>query len=113
MNYDYYATFYTAITGIEVTTEELLKKAEKVWNQTRCFWFREVPGFGRNWDMPPKRWTEPMDKGPTKGQTLKMKDYNKLLDKYYELRGWNSNGKPMPKKLKELKLEFVLTAMNY
>ncbi|MHA1376985.1 MAG: aldehyde ferredoxin oxidoreductase family protein [Candidatus Helarchaeota archaeon] len=113
MNYDYYAKFYTAITGIEITTEELLKKAEKVWNLTRCFWFREVSGFGRSWDLPPKRWTEPMDKGPTKGQALKMEDYNKLLDTYYELRGWDSNGKPRPEKIKELKLDFVLTALDF
>ncbi len=113
MNYDYYAKFYTAITGIKTTTEELLQKAEKVWNLTRCFWFKEVPGFGRNWDLPPKRWTEPMYEGPTKGQALKMEDYEKLLDKYYELRGWDSNGKPKPEKLKELKLDFVLKAIGY
>ncbi len=112
LDYDYYAKFYTAITGIETTTTELLKKSEKVWNLTRCFWFREVPGFDRSWDLPPKRWTNPMDKGPTKGQTLKMKDYNELLDKYYELRGWDANGKPTKEKLKELKLEFVIRELK-
>jgi len=113
MDYDYYAKFYTAITGIEMTTNELLKKAEKVWNLTRCFWFREVPGFGRGWDLPPKRWTQPMDKGPTKGKSLKINDYKKLLDKYYELRGWDSEGRPTQEKLKELKLDFVLKDLRF
>ncbi|MHA1799039.1 MAG: aldehyde ferredoxin oxidoreductase family protein [Candidatus Helarchaeota archaeon] len=107
MDYDLYAQFYSAVTGIETSTEQLLISSERVWNLTRCFWIRENQDFNRSWDIPPKRWTEPFDKGPIKGKAMTMNDYNKLLDEYYALRGWDSNGIPTKEKLKSLDLNFV------
>jgi aldehyde:ferredoxin oxidoreductase len=112
MDFDLYAQFYTAVTGIKTSTEDLLTSAERVWNLTRCFWIRENPGFDRTWDLPPKRWTQPFNEGPIKGQALTYEDYNKLLDEYYRLRGWDSNGIPTENKLKELKLDFVLKELK-
>ncbi|NHI92543.1 MAG: aldehyde ferredoxin oxidoreductase, partial [Candidatus Lokiarchaeota archaeon] len=107
MDYDLYAQFYSLVTGIEATTNDLLLSSERVWNLTRCFWIRENPGFDRSWDLPPKRWTEPFDDGPIKGKALSYEDYNKLLDEYYELRGWDLKGIPTKEKLKELNLDFI------
>lgn len=112
MNFDYYAKFYEAITGIQASTEDLLKSSERVWNLTRCFWIREHPDFDRSWDLPPKRWTKPMTKGPIKGQSLTLENYNYLLNDYYSLRGWDANGHPTKSKIKELGLEFVLKELD-
>ena len=107
MDYDLYAKFYSFITGLEVTTNDLLKSSERVWNLTRCFWIRENPGFDRSWDIPPKRWMEPFDDGPIKGKVMSLDQYNQLLDDYYSLRGWDLRGIPTKEKLKELDLNFV------
>lgn len=109
MNYDYYAKFYNAITGDPKSTEDLLRISERVWNLTRCFWIREKPDFGRKDDLPPKRWMTPfkVENDPAKGQHLTERDVNRLLERYYELRGWDSNGRPTRRKLEELGLSDV------
>jgi aldehyde:ferredoxin oxidoreductase len=94
-----------AITGLDRSWGDLLKISERVWNLTRAFWAREVPGFGREWDYPPPRtWKEPVSSGPTKGKFVSRQDVERLLDLYYAQRGWDQEGIPTPEKLEELGL---------
>lgn len=89
-----------------------MKISERIWNLTRLFWFREVPGFGRAWDMPPARfYKEPVVSGPTKGKVMALEDVERLLDMYYEQRGWDANGWPTPQKLEELGLSEFAAAV--
>jgi aldehyde:ferredoxin oxidoreductase len=108
MPLDYYAPAMKAITGLDRSWEDLTHVAERVWNLTRAFWVREQPGFGRKWDYPPVRWyTEPTPTGPSKGKLVSKENVDKLLDMYYEQRGWDQNGIPTREKLDELGLGFV------
>jgi aldehyde:ferredoxin oxidoreductase len=69
---------------------------------------REVEGFGREWDYPPPRWyTDPVQTGPTKGKLVTKEDVDRLLDMYYEQRGWSDNGIPTRQKLDQLGLKLV------
>jgi len=80
-----------------------------VWNLTRLYWVREVPGFGRQWDYPPPRfYKHPATTGPTQGQFTPWEDVQKLLDIYYEQRGWDANGIPTKEKLEELGLKDIV-----
>lgn len=65
-----------------------------------------MAGFTAEDDTLPKRFLEePMPEGPTKGHVCKLAE---MLPEYYELRGWDSEGKPTEAKLRELGLlEFV------
>jgi len=106
LNLEYYAKIYSAVTGWETTLNDLLKCAERAWNQNRLFAIREIPDFGRKYDYPPARWMEePAISGPTKGRLIPKEDVDKLLDFYYEVRGWDKYGRPTPEKIKELELE--------
>ncbi len=108
MPLEYYAPAMKAITGLDRSWEDLLLIAERVWNLTRSFWVREVEGFGREWDYPPPRWyTDPVPTGPTKGKFVTRDDVEKLLDMYYDQRGWDRNGIPIREKLEEMGLDFV------
>ncbi len=85
--------------------EDLLHISERIWNLTRLYWVREVEGFGREWDAPPARFTKfPAESGPTKGQRTTWEEAQKLLDMYYERRGWDSRGIPTRQKLEALGL---------
>ena len=105
LSLNYYPQFLAAANGINITWDELMKASERVWNLTRLFLVREHEGFGRHFDYPPARvYEEGVQNGPTQGSRIKKEDVDKLLDEYYQLRGWDKNGKPTSQKLKELGL---------
>jgi len=98
--------FYTAlslVTGWEIDFNEFMKIGERVWNIIRMFNVRE--GVTRKDDTVPRRFMEePLPSGPVKGHRLTLEDFNKMLDEYYKLRGWDEEGKPTKEKLRELGL---------
>jgi aldehyde:ferredoxin oxidoreductase len=100
-----YVPALEAITGAHRTWQDLEQVGERIWNLTRLYWAREQDGFGRAWDMPaPRFYKEPPQTGATAGQITKIEDVNKLLDMYYEQRGWTSNGLPTQATLDRLGL---------
>ena len=106
---DLYVPALEGITGIRRAWEDLEKVGERIWNLTRLYWMRENEGFGREWDMPsPRFYEEPPLSGATKDQITSLEDVNKLLDMYYEQRGWDENGLPKPETLESLGLQTVL-----
>jgi aldehyde:ferredoxin oxidoreductase len=101
----YYAPALQALTGVERSWDDLLHISERVWNLTRLYWAREKPGFGRADDAPPSRFvSEPVTYGPTKGQFTSAETMQKMLDYYYEQRGWDANGLPTRETLERLGL---------
>ena len=113
---DYYPQLMKAINGMDFTFDEMLKASERVWNLTRLFLIREYDyakdkstfggkEFGRHVDYPPARWyEEKVTTGPTQGSVISKENVEKMLDEYYQNRGWDKNGRPLPAKLKELGL---------
>jgi aldehyde:ferredoxin oxidoreductase len=104
--------FYNAITGFDLTPEDLILAAERTWNLLKLINAKE--GFNRKDDKFPSEWFRPLKFGDA---YLEFKDFyggtlitseiaKQLLDDYYDERGWNQiTGLPEPEKLKELKLE--------
>jgi len=63
---------------------------------TRIFNVRE--GFSRKDDYMSELLTKPLEgEGPAKGRSIRKEDFDKMLDEYYRLRGWDKDG--MPKKV--------------
>ena len=82
------------------TTEELEKIGERIWNMEREF--NNAAGFTAKDDNLPKRLlTEPANSGPAKG---KVNELAKMLPKYYEVRGWDTEGRPTAKTKERLSL---------
>ncbi len=95
-----WARMLSAITGIEIEGEDLVNIGERIFNLERLFNIRE--GFDRKDDTLPRRLLEePIPSGPSKGKVVELE---KMLDEYYEYRGWDENGIPYDWKLKELGL---------
>ncbi|MCD6468773.1 MAG: aldehyde ferredoxin oxidoreductase family protein [Thermoplasmata archaeon] len=90
-------------TGFKYTPENYLLAGERIWNLIRLFNVRE--GVTRKDDNLPKRVFEPMKGGATDGVKLTEKMFNDMVDEYYELRGWDSNGIPTDDTLKRLDLQ--------
>ena len=79
-----------AAIGEQYTTEELEKVGERIWNLEREF--NNAAGFTAKDDSLPKRLlTEPAKTGPAKGKVSMLAQ---MLPKYYEVRGWDPEGRP-------------------
>lgn len=90
------------LTGCDLTGE-LLTIGERIYNLERLILIRE--GCSRQDDMLPGRlMKEPLPEGPAKGHVLDPEKYNRMLDEYYAVRGWDSLGRPTHQKLSELGL---------
>ena len=96
---------YNAVTGIEMSPEELQKAGERINNLGRLINIRE--GLTRKDDtLPWKVMHVPIpDEGPSKGSFVSQEELDLLLDDYYEVRGWNKEGIPTIEKVKELGME--------
>jgi len=91
------------VTGWDINLGELLTAGERIFNLCRMFNVRE--GISRADDALPSRLGEPLPEGASAGETVSAEDLEKLLEEYYELRGWDRNGIPTPETLVRLGLE--------
>jgi aldehyde:ferredoxin oxidoreductase len=88
-------------TGADYTPETLMQAAERVYNLERLFLLKA--GITKADDtLPPRFLEEPLTEGPAAGH---VSEVEKMLPKFYELRGWDEDGVPTQEKLEELGLE--------
>lgn len=101
---DLMAKYFNAVTGRNIAPDEVLRIGERIVNLERAINIRE--GLTRKDDSLPERHLKtPLPDGPAKGQTV---DLEPMLDRYYELRGWDKyTGVPNREKLEELGLRDV------
>jgi len=101
---DNYPKMINSVTGWNLTLEETERIGERVYNLERAFNCRE--GVSRKDDALPHRIShQPIPDGPSKGMQTPPDEFNAMLDEYYRLRGWDSNGIPTREKLTALGLE--------
>jgi aldehyde:ferredoxin oxidoreductase len=97
---DLVAKMFSAVTGVEMTFDQLMKAGERNWNVMRLFNTRQ--GLTRKDDtLPAGMSSVPKPDGVAKGLSLNL---DKMLDQYYPYRGWDNNGIPTREKLEELGL---------
>jgi aldehyde:ferredoxin oxidoreductase len=98
------AKLLTSATGFEFSEEDYVHTGERIWNLARMFAVRE--GISRKDDvLPPRLMEEPITEGPAAGQFVSKEKLDSMLDEYYALRGWDSNGIPTKEKLVSLGLD--------
>ncbi|HXG05109.1 MAG TPA: aldehyde ferredoxin oxidoreductase family protein [Candidatus Binatia bacterium] len=101
-----YAAMLRAVTGWDVTVEELERAGERIVNLERLFNVRE--GVRRRDDVLPWRvMHEPIPEGPSAGMFCPSDELAAMLDEYYRLRGWDGEGVPSPERLAALGLRPV------
>ncbi|MEM2450015.1 MAG: aldehyde ferredoxin oxidoreductase family protein [Candidatus Methanomethylicaceae archaeon] len=95
------------VTGFGYTYEELVDVAERILDLERAFNVRT--GIRRKDDTLPRRFLEePIASGPSKGMYTDEATLNKMIDEFYELKGWDKRtGIPTKEKLIRIGLEDV------
>lgn len=95
-----YAKLLSAVTGWDMSAEDVMKIGERIYNLERVIMNKY--GFtGKDDTLPRRLLQEPMPEGPAKGHVVEL---DKMKEEYYKLRGW-VDGVPTPEKLKELEIE--------
>jgi aldehyde:ferredoxin oxidoreductase len=87
-------------SGLKISEEDLKTVGERICTLERrmlALW-----GIDRRHDCLPSRYFEPVADGPAQGHRIDPEGFNQMLSEYYELHGWDQNGKPTEKGLKEL-----------
>jgi len=91
-----------AVTGWDMTAQDLTEVGERAYNLCRLFNVRE--GMSRKDDTLPARVGEHLPRGATKTSIITEADLARMLDEYYELRGWDEEGIPTQERLAALGL---------
>ncbi len=96
-----------AVTGWDVSLEEMMQVGERRLNMLRTFNARE--GFTRKEDALPKKFFRPLGgSGPTAGVAIDPMEFKAALDEYYKLMGWTADGIPTPSRLEALGLGWLV-----
>ncbi|WP_137284676.1 aldehyde ferredoxin oxidoreductase family protein [Halorussus salinisoli] len=93
---------WLAALGREYDPEELYRLGERVWTLVRLFNVRE--GFDRGDDSLPARFQEPLVDEQGRRVRIDPDDFERALDRYYAVRGWGPDGRPLAETLDRLDL---------
>ncbi len=98
--------FLSAVTGWDISMEEMVKSGLRIQTLRQAFTLREGIKIAEN-RMPGRTVGDPpFKRGPTKDTTV---DYVKEYKGYCEKMGWNpENGTPLKETLTDLNLDFVV-----
>jgi len=101
------AALTRAITGWDVTVEELLEVGERRLNMLRAYNARE--GIGREADTLPKKfYKQGLKGGRSDGYKIDQDTWQEMVDTYYDLAGWHvETGTPTQEKLASLGLGWM------
>ncbi|HHN81664.1 MAG TPA: aldehyde ferredoxin oxidoreductase [Methanomicrobia archaeon] len=107
-----YVRWVNDTIGWDLTLEELTEIADRIYTMERAFNCRE--GITRKDDKLPWRFmNEPIPDGPLKGMYCPQEELDQMLDRYYELRGWNENGIPTKERLEKFGIGYVADQLEY
>lgn len=100
---EHWARIYGAVIGGPVSRADLERAGEKTASLERLFNVRA--GFGRGDDDLPLRFTAESIVIDGRERVVSEEDKDRMLDDYYQVRGWDSDGVPLPRTLERLGIE--------
>jgi len=100
-----------SVTGWKITPEEWYNtSARRILHIQRAALLLGGPDIRWNpkiHDDVPKRWYEPLSKGPFSGKAVDGKRMRESINEYYRAVGWDENGVPTSEELRRLGLDDV------
>ncbi len=103
---EHYPRMINAVTGWQLSLDDVERIGERIWNLERAFNVRE--GIGHEQDVLPYRvMHEPVPDGMHQGMHCPPEELQSMLAQYYALRGWTPEGVPTRERLEHLGLASV------
>jgi aldehyde:ferredoxin oxidoreductase len=104
---DHLVDMVNAITGWDMTPEEAMRSGVRTVNLLRAFNIRH--GIGPQVEAPSTRYSSAPTDGPAKGKSI-APYWEQMLDNYYKEMGWDRmSGRPLPKTLQSLGLDYIVS----
>lgn len=100
-NYQKVRALFTALTGKALDASEMMLIGERNYVLLKLLAARD--GYGRKDEGLPERFTNPLPRGGSAGQTIPERLMQTAIDEYYQLRGFDAHG-PTDEKLQQLGL---------
>lgn len=104
-NYPLIREVVFAVTGIDLSADEMVRVGERNYNLLRLL--SAIEGWRRSDDGLPARFEEPLPRGKSAGESIPKDLLEKYITEYYKVRGWSDWG-PTKERLKALNLEELL-----
>ena len=104
--YEEWSRLIRYASGMKLSKIQLMEIGERICTIERLFNIRE--GFSRRDDTLPERYFKeptPIGLPIVRGKKINREKFDGMLDEYYELHGWEKDGKPSMERLKKLKLD--------
>jgi len=101
MDISIYPKLWSSATGIKLTNAEFLRAGARIHILERYMNTRE--GISRKDDTLPERFLKEGRECDPKKTTVPL---DKMLDKYYKIRGYDKNGIPTPKTMQKLNISY-------
>ena len=89
-------------SGLKISEVDLKTIGERICTLERRM--LALRGIDRSHDSLPSRYFEPIPEGPAKGHQIDPIGFNGMLEEYYELHGWDKNGRPTEERMKSLEI---------
>ena len=108
-----YVDLVNSAMGTDLSEEGLFYAGRRSYNLEKAFNTLHAK-FDRKDDYPPERFMkEPVKSGPYKGFRCEKEKFDRMLDEFYQLLGWDKEtGLQTQRSLKELKMEKVAAKLE-
>lgn len=104
LQYRQFSRLISLSTGLNLGAKDLKTIGERIYTLERMMLIKD--GFSRQEDTLPERYfSEPVPEGPARGEVILREEFDKMLDEYYRLHGWDQNGVPKRTTLKRLEID--------
>ena len=104
--WDEFSKLIYLVSGIQYTTSQLMEIGERIYTIERMFNNRE--GFSRKDDALPERYFKeatPIGLPRVRDRKINKEKFEKMLDEYYTLHGWDDKGVPTIETIQKLGIE--------
>ena len=109
-NLDQLVELVEAVTGWKTSLYELMLVGQRRLNLMRVFNARE--GLDAAYDQLPAKSFQPMKGGATDGVSVDEQEFTAAKRRYYQLAGWDQNGKPTEERLAQLDLDWATPLLH-
>lgn len=89
--YEEFSDLISLSSGLRISEEDLKTTGERICTLERRM--LNLWGMDRKNDGLPSRYFEPIPEGPAKGHSIDRGEFDRMLEEYYALHGWDPDGR--------------------